>query len=123
MCLRSEDSIQFPPRRARQRGSPTVVLSKTSVIASGCEDWLSHLPIPHIAEKRTGRKACVKAASGAQRSGRRALTRVVSRPHCLSGELSRSRLAFDLSHIGLTLVPISLEEARRNQTQVGNDSV
>jgi hypothetical protein len=56
-----------------------VVLRKTSVIASGCEDWLSHLPVPHIAEKWTGRKACVKAASGAPRSGRRALTRVASR--------------------------------------------
>ena len=35
-----------------------------------------------MAEKRPGRKACVKAAFLAPRSGRRALTRAASRPCC-----------------------------------------
>ena len=42
--------------------------------------WKALQAIPHIAEELPRRKACVKAASGAPRSGRRALTRAASRP-------------------------------------------
>ena len=38
--------------------------------------------IPHMAEKWAGGKACVKAASYAPRSGRRALTRAAPRLCC-----------------------------------------
>src|SRR5215469_5355202 len=79
MRLTSENSIQLPHRRTTPEEPQIMVLSETSVIASGCENWLSHLHIPHIAEKLPGRKAGVKAASAAPRSGRRALTPAASR--------------------------------------------
>jgi hypothetical protein len=78
-----------------------VVLSKTSVTASGYEDWLSHLPIPHMAEKLPRRKAWVKAAPYAPRSGLRALTRAASRPCSSMWGLARA-VSFEIFSIAFS---------------------